>query len=433
MIALFFVLFFGTMLVLGMPLFASIVITTFSLPLIFGDACGYALMNVAQWNLDGSISSVGVTILLFILAGEVMSKGKLTEKLFDTFAYYLGKKRGFMPIVSIITCMFYGAISGSGPATTAAVGAMCYPILVQLGYDKRFSASILVAAGCLGMVIPPSAPLTTAAGLTGELDVVVLYKMAALVGVVAGLILIAYAYLHCLRHGNGDQAAINAHNAKLRSRSFGAVLKESIWALLCPVIILGSIFAGIADTAQAAALSLVYAMIVSIWIYKSLTFHDVVSVIRKCLPSAAPLAILLAIANSFSGALKAMELPTRMANGLVEMGVGHALLVGLLLLLMLVLGTFMDSGAAMRILIPIVYPILIALDMEPYSFVVAVIMTQAIGLTTPPYGLCLFVMNSVSGESIASLGKRLLPLIGILILVAYLFGLFPGLLAWALP
>lgn len=433
MVALFFILFFGTMLLMGMPLFASIVVCTFSLPLLFGDACGYALADVAAWNLNGSISSTGVTILLFILAGDVMSKGKLTERLFDTFAYFLGKKRGFMPIVSILTCMFYGAISGSGPATTAAVGAMCYPILIQLGYDKRFSAAILVTAGCLGMVIPPSAPLTTAAGLTGELDVVVLYKMAALVGVVAGLLLIVYTYIHCLRHGNGDQAAINAHIDRLRSRSFGKILSESIWALLCPVIILGSIFAGIADTAQAAALSLIYSMIVSVYIYKSLTWKNVVDVIRQCLPSAAPLAILLAIANSFSGALNAMELPSKMANGLVEMGVSHALLVALLLLLMLILGTFMDSGAAMRVLIPIVYPILIALNMEPYSFVVAVIMTQAIGLTTPPYGLCLFVMNSVSGESIASLTKPLLPLIGILIVVAYLFGLFPDLLAWALP
>lgn len=437
MTALFFVLFFGTMLLLGMPLFASITVTVAAMPLFFAGNCGFTLANLGTWMMNGSLSSVGITILLFILAGDVMARGKLTEKLFDTFAYYLGKKRGFMPIISVLTCMFYGAISGSGPATTAAVGAMCFPLLKKMGYDTRFSACLLVAAGCLGMVIPPSAPLTTAAGLTEafdpSLDVVVLYKMAAPVGILAGLILIVYAYLYCRKHGNGDQAVIDAHNDALRSRPFSAVLKESIWALLCPVIILGGIFAGITDTSQAAAISLIYAIFVSVWIYKSVTLSEVVEIIKGSLSSAAPLCILLAIANIFSGALGAMKVPDQMAETLVNAGFPHMLLVGLLLLVMLVLGTFMDSGAAMRILVPLVYPVLLRLGMEPYSFVVAVIMTQAIGLTTPPYGLCLFVMAPVSGESMTSLSKGIIPLVLTLIAVAYLFGLFPGLLGWALP
>lgn len=136
-----------------------------------------------------------------------------------------------------------------------------------------------------------------------SLDVVVLYKMAAPVGILAGLILIVYAYLYCRKHGNGDQAVIDAHNDALRSRPFSAVLKESIWALLCPVIILGGIFAGITDTSQAAAISLIYAIFVSVWIYKSVTLSEVVEIIKGSLSSAAPLCILLAIANIFSGAL----------------------------------------------------------------------------------------------------------------------------------
>ena len=257
--------------------------------------------------------------------------------------------------------------------------------------------------------------------------------MAAPVGILSGLIVIVYAYLYCRKHGNGDQAVIDAHNDALRSRPFSAVLKESIWALLCPVIILGGIFAGITDTSQAAAISLIYAIFVSVWIYKSVTLSEVVEIIKGSLSSAAPLCILLAIANIFSGALGAMKVPDQMAETLVNAGFPHMLLVGLLLLVMLVLGTFMDSGAAMRILVPLVYPVLLRLGMEPYSFVVAVIMTQAIGLTTPPYGLCLFVMAPVSGESMTSLSKGIIPLVLTLIAVAYLFGLFPGLLGWALP
>lgn len=436
MVALFFALFLGLLLLMGLPLFGTIAVSTLSVPMLFGSTCNYTLLQVSDWNVAGNLNTTGITILLFILSGDVMSKGRLTERLFDTFAYFLGNKRCFMPIVSVLTCMFYGAISGSGPATTAAVGAMCYPILVQLGYEKRFSASLLIAAGCLGMVIPPSAPLTTAAGLANQLntgvsvDLVTLYKFGAFGGVIAGVVLIIYAYIYCLHHGDGDRLKIQEWNKKIRERPFGSIFKESIWALLCPIIILGSIFVGIADTAQAAALSLIYAIFVSVWVYHTMTISEVGTVLKKSLLGAAPICILFAVANSFSGALVAMNLPTMMTEALLDSGFSPRILILLLLVLMLIFGTIMDCGAAMRILIPLTFPIIVAMDWNPYVFITSVIICQAVGLTTPPYGLCLFVMNPISGESVSALGKKVLPLCGILAIVGILIGLFPVLSSW---
>ncbi len=439
MIALFLIVFFGMMLFLGVPMVAAIVFSALVLPLFFAGTSPVGFLDVVDWFVTGaSANNTGITIILFMLAGEFMSRGKLTEKIFNTFSYFLGKKRGFMPIASIVTCMFYGAISGSGPATTAAVGGMCYPLLISMGYGKMFSAAILVTAGCLGMVIPPSVPLTGASAIAGailgfDVDLVVLYKISAVAGVLAGILLIVYAYLYCKRHGNGDQEKINAMVDDLRTRGFGSVLKESIWALITPVIILGTIFTGIADTAEAAAISLVYGILVSVLLYKTVKWSEIFPIAQKCIQNGIPLMIMLAAATIFSNTMTAVEIPTKLANFLVESGVSGSVMICLVLVFMLILGTFMDAGGAMQIIVPLAAPILVAMGMDIYTCLVAVIVAQAIGLTTPPFGLCLFVMCGVADCTVGQMTKHLLIPIVLLILVAFFVALCPGLFAWALP
>ncbi len=439
MIAVFLIVFFGLMLIVGAPMVACIVFSALILPVLFGSASPVHFSDIIPWFVNGaSANNTGITIVLFMLAGEFMARGKLTEKIFNTFSYFLGKKKGFLPIISIATCMFYGAISGSGPATTAAVGGMCYPLLVSMGYDRMFSASILVAAGCLGMVIPPSVPLTGAAAISGavlgyEVSLTALYKIAAVAGVAAGFILIAYAYVHCKIHGNGDQEKINTMVDNLRSRSFGSVLSESVWALITPVIILGGIFTGLTDTAQAAAISLVYGILVSVFVYKTVKPSEIIGITIKSLRNGVPLFIMLAAASIFSGAMTAVEIPTKLADAMVSSGVSGPALVCLILLFMLILGTFMDSGGAMQIVVPLVAPLVVAMGMDLYTVLVAIVIAQAIGLTTPPFGLSMFVMCGVAECSVAEISKKLIVPIILLILVAFAVGLFPGLFAWAVP
>lgn len=428
MISVFLLLFFGGMILLALPVVGCIVLSASSIPLLGGSI---SFSGIAESSISGAVANnVGLTIVLFMVAGEFMARGKLTEKIFDTFAYFLGKKRAFMPILSICTCMFYGAISGSGPATTAAVGAMCYPMLVEMGYDKMFSAAILVSAGCLGMVIPPSVPLTGAAQLSGGLDLVPLYAIAAVAGVAAGVLLIVYAILHC-RKDNGDQAKINAWVDGLREKSFGALIKESIWAILTPVIILGTIFTGIADTAQAAAISLIYSVIVAVFVYKTIRADEIVPLLKKCCMSAAPLCFMISLASVFTSGMRALEIPTLLTEALVKSGVSGTVFVVLVLLCMLLLGAFMDCGAAMTIIVPLVAPIIISYGMDPYTSIVAIIICQAVGLCSPLCGLCLFVMAPIAETTIGELGKHVIKLSALLVLVALLVALCPGAFAWA--
>ena len=439
MIALFLIAFFGMMLFLGVPMVACIVFSALLLPLVFGAGSPVAYLDIVDWFVNGaSANNTGITIALFMLAGEFMARGKLTEKIFNTFSYWLGKKKGFLPIISIATCMFYGAISGSGPATTAAVGGMCYPLLVSLGYDRMFSAAILVASGCLGMVIPPSVPLTGAAAISGavlgyEVSTIALYKIAAVAGVLAGIILIIYAYIHCLRHGNGDQAKIDAMVDNLRTRPFSSILAESIWAIITPVIILGGIFTELTDPAQAAAISLVYGILVSVFVYKTVRIDEIVPITIKCLSNGVPLFIMLAAASVFSGAMTGVQIPAKLADAMVNSGVSGSALICLILLFMLILGTFMDSGGAMQIVVPLVAPLIVAMGMDLFTCLTAIVVAQAIGLTTPPFGLSMFVMCGVAECSVGEISKKLVLPILLLILVAFFVGLFPGVFAWALP
>lgn len=428
MTAVFLVLFFGLLIFAGLPIAGSILLSSCSIPLLMGSDSPLSFSQIAAEGINGAVANnVGLTIVLFMVAGDFMAKGKLTEKIFDTFAYFFGKKRGFMPIISIITCMFYGAISGSGPATTAAVGAMCYPLLVGMGYDKFFSASILVAAGCLGMVIPPSVPLTGAAGLAGGLTLNPLYQIAAITGVAAGLLIIVAAFLHCVRSGDGNQEMINQSVDKLRERPFSAVLKESIWAIMTPVLILGTIFSGIADTAQAAIISLVYSIFVSVFVYKTIKIEEVLPMLKAGAVKASGLCFLIALSNVFSAAMRALEIPSRMANALVSSGLNGKVLIILILCLMLLLGAFMDCGAAMTILVPLFAPVIIQFGLDPYTAIVAIIMCQAVGLCSPLCGLCIIVMCPLVGCTIAELGKHVLKYSALIVLVAMIAVIFPQL------
>ena len=242
-----------------------------------------------------------LAIPLFILSGTIMAQGGISGKLFDVFAYFLGKRTGGLPCAVIVTCLFYGAISGSGPATCAAVGAMTVPLLVSLGYEKSFCSAIVATAGGLGLIIPPSISFVNYALVTGT-SVTSLFTAGILPGCLIALFLMAYCYFYCRSHGE-DKAKIAKNCAALHSRSLGQVFKEGFWALLSPVIILGGIYSGIFSPTEAACISVVYAVIVSVWIYRSVSLKRLWSLILESVQSCAPLCALLVLATAFSRVL----------------------------------------------------------------------------------------------------------------------------------
>lgn len=427
MLVLIFVILFALMLALGLPIFFSMELTS-AIPLLLGTT-SFQLGDFAQWVVDNALNATGVPIVLFIVAGQIMSNGKLTEKIYDIFNYFLGAKNGFMPIVCILTAMFYSSISGSATAVTAAVGGMCMPLLVEMGYNPAFCASILMCSGVLGFLIPPSTPLTVVMGLA-DLDVTTGYAGGAVIGVVIGLVLIVYAYIYCRIRGNGDRAVIMAHHNAIKARGFFNVFKESIWALLSPLIILGGIFSGLFTVAQAAVVSVIYGALVSVLVYKTLDWKSCFETIKDGLEMAVPLLVVLYAANVLSTCLSALDAATVIANLIQSSGAG-ALLVSLMILAALfLLGMFMDSGTACYMLVPIVLPVAIQLGIQPYQLLVGMVAIQSIGLVTPPVGLALFTMLPIAKLSVGEISKTLwLPLI-LFVVIGVGFAIFPGLTPW---
>lgn len=197
-----------------------------------------------------------LAVPLFILSGVIMARGGISKKLFDFFAFFIGKKTAGLPIAVVVTCLFYGAISGSGPATVAAVGAMSIPLLVRLGYDREFVTAMVAVSGGLGVIIPPSIPFIMY-GLSSGKSVGALFIAGVLPGILIGACLMIYAFWYCKRHGE-DREKLEANYAELHRLGFWGILKSSFWALLTPVIILGGIYGGVVTPTEAADISVIY-------------------------------------------------------------------------------------------------------------------------------------------------------------------------------
>lgn len=419
---------FGIFLILfGAPIVTSILVSIAST----GIATQFELFtfyDITQWIIKNSFNYGTFAIALFIISGNLMTKGKITEKIFNIFTYYLGKKNGFMPIIGILTCLFYGAISGSGPATVAAVAAMIFPMLIEFGYEKNFSAALLMCAGSLGMVIPPSLPLMFY-GMITEQDMSSLFKVSLVIGLTIGFLLIIYAYIYSKKHPI-DQDKVDSMVDELRKNKFSDLLKDSIWALLMPFVILGGIFTNVLSTTETATISVIYTLIVSIYIYKSLDYKTALETIRESLPIAAGLSIMLSVAYSFSNAIAALNGPQIIGEYVTSTFKSPTLLFIAILTAFFIMGMFMDGGATLGILTPILFPIIMSIGINPIIFGCDIILVIALGLCTPPFGLSLFVVTPMAESSVADITKEAIPLIIIMLITVFVFAIFPNLALW---
>lgn len=235
-----------------------------------------------------------LAVPMFVLSGILMAKGGVSKKLFDVFSFFIGKRTSGMPCAAIITCLFYGAISGSAPATVAAVGSMTIPLLVKLGYDKTFVTAIVAVAGGLGVIIPPSIPFILY-GMASGTSVGRMFMAGIVPGLLIAALLMIYAFYYCKKHGE-DKDKIDAEVNALHDKGFKKVFFDSFWALLTPVIILGCIYSGVASPTEAAVISVFYALFLSLFIYKSLHVKDLYDVFVESIKTFAPILFILASA-----------------------------------------------------------------------------------------------------------------------------------------
>lgn len=370
---------------------------------------GGSIVQLLNNTFSGANSTPILAVPLFILGGVIMAEGGISKRLFNFFAYFVGRLPGGLPCAVILTCLFYGAISGSGPATTAAVGSMCIPFMVSMGYEKRWSAGLIAVAGGLGVIIPPSIPFVLYSLATG-VSTGDLFLGGILPGILIGVFLMAYAVFFCVRKGE-DRALINTKMNEISSQGFFKLFKDSFWALMCPLIVLGGIYAGYFTPTEAAGISVFYAIIVSLWIYKSIKVEDLIPYLCSSVKTYGGLAFVLAFATAF-GRVLSLTKATKIVEDFI-LGNFHSsfAVLTVLVVIFLILGMVMDTGPAIIILAPVLLPAVTKLGVDPVHFGVVLVCCLSIGLATPPFGLDLFVAGNLAEEPPMGVAKRAVPFI----------------------
>ena len=415
---------FVVLLVIAIPVSITLGITAV-LPSIFDPSFTLGAKYLIRAMFGGLDSFPLLAVPMFVLSGIIMAKGGISRKLFDVFAYFLGNFTAGMPCAVVVTCLFYGAISGSAPATVAAVGSMTIPVLTSLGYDLTFSTAIVTVAGGLGVIIPPSIPFIMY-GMASGASVSDLFLAGVIPGLMIGLLLMLYAIYHCKRYGE-DKEKIHAEVKKLHDKGLLKVLKESFWAILSPVIILGCIYMGIASPTEAAVISVFYALIISLFVYKSIRIGQLWDILVEAIKTFSPILFILAASTAFSRVLTLMQVPQAVSTFILENFHSQVAILLVINLFLLIVGMVMDTTPALLILTPILLPIIEAIGMNPVQFGVIMVVNLAIGFVTPPIGVNLFVASSLTGVPVMNIAKKAMPMIGLFLIALLLITFIPAL------
>ena len=314
--------------------------------------------------------------------------------------------------------MFFAAISGSGPATVAAIGSIMIPSMVRAGYDESFSAAVMAIAGSIGIIIPPSIPMVTY-GVVGGASIGAMFLGGFGAGILVGLSLMVMAYYISKKNGYGGR------NEKFSFIEFLKALKEAFWAILMPIIILGGIYGGYFTPTEAAAIAVAYGFVIGFFVYRELKLKDLPGIFVSSAISTATVMLIIATAQVFGWILTSERVPDAIAQSFTNITSSPVVFMILINLLLLVVGTFMETNAAIIILAPIFLPLVMELGIDPILFGVVMVSNLAVGMVTPPLGVNLFVACGVQKITIEKITKAVLPFIVINVVVIFILSFVP--------
>ena len=406
-LAVFFITFFA-LLIIALPI-AGCFATMTILPNLFNSAFPVDAEMAVRTMANGLNSFPLLAIPLFVFAGIIMARGGISEKLFNFFAYFFGNKTAGYPCAVIATCLFYGAISGSAPATTAAVGSMTIPLLLKLGYDKKFIVALVAISGGLGVIIPPSIPFVVYAS-TASVSTTNLFTAGILPGLLIGFLLMGYAYYYCKKNGE-DKEKLTANFTEIRSQGFLKILKDSGPALFSPIFVLGSIYGGLASPTEAAAISVAYSLILGLFVYRNIKFSEIFKVITEGVHNYAALLFIIAAAVGFARVLNLLHIPSVIEEMMLGVVSSYIVFLLIVILILLIAGCFIDTIPAIMIFTPIFLPLVKEFGIDPIHFGILMTVALAIGFVTPPMGTNLFVASSLTGLPLLDIAKKATPMI----------------------
>ena len=405
----------AVLLLLNVPIAISIGLAAAAALLIPGN---FPMSVLAQTFYTATDSISLMAIPFFMLAGSLMELGGISQRLIDFAEACVGHRKGGIGTVTVICCMIFAAISGSGPATVAALGGILIPAMMRAKYDAGYASALMATAGGIGIIIPPSIPMIVYA-VQAEASVGTMFMTGMVPGLLIGLALIFYNKYEAKKHGFvGNEEPLPG---KERVRK----MITAIPALMMPVIILGGIYTGICTATEAAGVSVLYGFIVGKFIYRDLKWKDIPEILVKASVSSATIMFIIMCAAIFSYVIVANSLPQAVVAW-TQATVNNKYVILLAInILLLIAGCFLDASSAIIILTPLMLPLVQQYGINVYHFGIIVVFNLAIGLITPPVGLDLFVACNISKIGVSQLVKRLWGCLIISLIVLFLITYVP--------
>lgn len=378
------------------------------------------LTMMAQSCFTGLDSFPLLAIPFFMLAGSLMGYGGISKRLVAFAESMVNFMIGGLAMVTIVSCMFFAAISGSGPATVSAIGSFMIPSMKDKKYPGPFAAALTAASGSIGVIIPPSIPFVIYCVISGA-SVGELFVAGIIPGIIVGLSLIGVSYI-IAKNENFAKPEIN-FSWHILFKNF----KDAIWALMVPVIILGGIYGGVFTPTEAAVVGSVYALFVGKFVYRELNYKTIKMAFMDTLIINGATSFILGLSISFATYLTMENIPIKIGSWIISVSGSPVVILLLINAMLLAVGCFVDNISSMIVLTPIFLPVMTKIGIDPIHFGLFMTVALAIGFVSPPYGANLFVASAVSGEKISEISKRILPFIAIMILDLLLFTFIPGL------
>jgi C4-dicarboxylate transporter DctM subunit len=405
---------FAVLAIIGLPI---AVVLGLSSILALSTYSKIPLMVVAQRMFTATDSFPLMAIPFFMMAGALMETGGISRRLINLANKIVGGLPGGLALVGIVTCMFFAAISGSGPATVAAIGSILIPAMVDAGYDLGFAAAVMAAAGAIGVIIPPSIPMVTY-GVVGGVSIGSIFLGGFGSGIVVGLSLLIVSYVISKKRGYRGSEKRSSFIDLLKA------IKDAFWALLMPVIILGGIYGGIFTPTEAAAVAVVYGFLVGFLIYRELKIKDLPKIFVNTAVSTSVVMFIIATAQVFGWIMTSQRIPEAIAQGFINLSSNPYVILLLVNILLLIVGCFMETNAAIIILAPIFIPLMIKIGVDPILFGIIMVVNLAIGMVTPPLGVNLFVACGIGKLTLERISKAVVPfilaMVAALLLITYI-------------
>ncbi len=370
------------------------------------------IVLLARSVITGADSFPLIAVPLFILAGDVMQHGGMSRRLVMFANALVGRIRGGLAYVNVLACVFFAAISGSSPATVAAIGSNLIPEMEKVGYKRPFSGALTASSGMIGVMIPPSIPFIIY-GVTAEVSIGKLF----LAGIVPG-VLFAVMFMIIARFLIRNDDAVAEKQSEAPKGNVWDTFRESIWALIVPIIILGGIYSGVFTPTEAGAVAVVYAIVVGLFVYKDFKFKDLPKILGESALTSGTILVLVIMATAFGRLITLKQIPADLAAWMTGVSDNPIIILLLINLVLLFIGMFMETISSIIIMTPILLPVALALGVDPILFGVILTVNLAIGFCTPPLGVNLFVASGISGVSIERLTGAIMPFfIGMIVLL----------------